>query len=424
MALDCGFYDPVYCTGEVDQPRPRCPTSCVMDSTCIEAAHCEFGACVPDRPPGAPCSRNPDCMDGLSCVDGVCCTTACTGTCEACNLPGTSGTCTPVPAGSDPSGECPGFSCSGYYTGFSGGEDVCYRRQDVSDSTATCNGARMCTTPDTLCSLQPRGPVQIDCDNTCQSPVAGTCTGMVAGSCRDLDDPTDTTSCGMGECMRTVQRCVGGIPRTCTPGTPTVEVCDGLDNDCNGTPDNGAPSGLCPPGPGVASTACTMGMCTITMCMSGRADLDMMFSTGCECMDDTYGNACAALTNLGMMSPGTSTTVSGFIVPDGEQDWFTVAFPLTGRGPSGGNPQIRLTGPTASNFELDFFTDCSTSISCGTGMAAGVGSYAFIDNQSSGATAYSGPHSVAWPTTVVFRVRRVVPAAVCSGAGYQVTISR
>jgi hypothetical protein len=33
--------------------------------------------------------------------------------------------------------------------------------------------------------------------------------------------------------------CIFGVPQTCTPGTPTAEVCDGLDNNCDGTVDAG-----------------------------------------------------------------------------------------------------------------------------------------------------------------------------------------
>jgi hypothetical protein len=46
-------------------------------------------------------------------VDGVCCDTDCTGTCAACNLTGTEGTCTFIPDGTDPFVECPGGHCDG-----------------------------------------------------------------------------------------------------------------------------------------------------------------------------------------------------------------------------------------------------------------------------------------------------------------------
>ena len=425
LARDCGLYDPVYCTGATDQPPPECPTSCLGDLDCIDAAHCEFGFCVPDRPPGSSCSRPQDCQDGLSCVDGVCCTSPCTGTCQACNLAGSLGSCVNIPAGADPSGECPGVTCATYYTGFSGGGDVCYRRQDASDAAATCNGAAMCIDSATLCSAQPPGPVQVDCNDVCQSPVAGTCTGTTPGACTNLDDPADTTTCGTGACARTVQRCTGGTATTCTPGTPTAETCNGADDDCDSRIDEGTSTSLCPSAPFVETYVCSgTGTCAIGSCVSGRHDLNTVYSDGCECLDDAYGNACAALTSLGNMSPGSSMAVNGVIVPDGEEDWFTVNFPNTARGPGEGNPQIRLTGTTASNFVLDFFTSCGSSMSCGSGTGTAVGAFSFVDDQSSGLRAYTGPHSVPWPTTVVFRVRRVITTTSCADASYTVTLSR
>ncbi len=44
---------------------------------------------------GGACVASTDCAAG-SCVDGVCCATSCTGQCEACNLKGKEGTCSPV----------------------------------------------------------------------------------------------------------------------------------------------------------------------------------------------------------------------------------------------------------------------------------------------------------------------------------------
>ena len=61
---------------------------------------------------GVGCGDGNECQSGL-CVDGVCCATACDGTCEACDLAGSEGTCTPHAPGTDPESECGEGSCSG-----------------------------------------------------------------------------------------------------------------------------------------------------------------------------------------------------------------------------------------------------------------------------------------------------------------------
>jgi hypothetical protein len=55
------------------------------------------------------------------------------------------------------------------------------------------------------------------------------------------------TSCGLGQCASTgATSCVGGaVHDSCAPGAPSPEVCDGLDNNCDGTTDNpAAPAGI------------------------------------------------------------------------------------------------------------------------------------------------------------------------------------
>src|SRR5262249_45133367 len=61
----------------------------------------------------------------------------------------------------------------------------------------------------------------------------------------DCDGSVDEgqTTCGVGACQRTVADCAGGMPQTCVPGTPTAEVCDQIDNDCNGLVDEADPDG-------------------------------------------------------------------------------------------------------------------------------------------------------------------------------------
>ena len=66
--------------------------------------------------------------------------------------------------------------------------------------------------------------------------------------CNGLDDNCDQgadeglavpVSCGRGACLRSVIGCVDGTPNACVPGVPQPEVCNGLDDNCDGIVDNG-----------------------------------------------------------------------------------------------------------------------------------------------------------------------------------------
>jgi hypothetical protein len=78
---------------------------CQTDETCDGAGSCLLLD-------GASCQIADDCLSGF-CADGVCCATECAGLCEACNLVGVEGTCTPHPAGADPDSECATGACNG-----------------------------------------------------------------------------------------------------------------------------------------------------------------------------------------------------------------------------------------------------------------------------------------------------------------------
>jgi len=53
----------------------------------------------------------------------------------------------------------------------------------------------------------------------------------------DIDEGFGSVTCGVGACENTVDECWHGMPLACVPGEPGDEVCDGLDNDCDGLTD-------------------------------------------------------------------------------------------------------------------------------------------------------------------------------------------
>lgn len=97
-----------YCADAVSCVSECTAGECPGDSFCAPS-----GACELRRANGSSCAADVDCTSD-SCVDGICCDTGCTGSCMSCVVPGFAGTCTAVPAGSDPDGEC---GQGGYCTG-------------------------------------------------------------------------------------------------------------------------------------------------------------------------------------------------------------------------------------------------------------------------------------------------------------------
>ncbi|MGH2830665.1 MAG: MopE-related protein, partial [Candidatus Binatia bacterium] len=109
-----------------------------------------------------------------------------------------------------------------------------------------------------------------------------------------------STTCGTGQCQNTVQSCVGGVPQTCTPGSPSAEVCDGLDNDCDGVVDDG-----------LGSTTCgTTGQCqtTVQNCVGGvpqsctpgtpSAEICDVIDNDCDGMTDEGCSECIVVNDL------------------------------------------------------------------------------------------------------------------------------
>lgn len=184
---------------------------------------------------GDACTTDDDCAQ-LPCIDGICCENTCDGICDACNLPDSLGTCTPIPDGDDPDAECGPLNCAGYHANWV--DDTCFFGGNVTADQAACGGDSACRSAEVECGLAPLGEPQIVCDELCQTPNTDTCVGTTAGACNNLDQGMET--CGFGGCQVTVPRCVDGVSNECVPDNTasSPEVCNGLDDDCDGLVDD------------------------------------------------------------------------------------------------------------------------------------------------------------------------------------------
>jgi hypothetical protein len=118
------------------------------------------------------------------------------------------------------------------------------------------------------------GVLSVNCPQVC-TPSPEICDGQDNDCNNQIDEGLGDTTCGVGACTRTVQNCVGGEPQTCTPGTPGTETCNGVDDDCDGVVDDGFPSTPCDGADG-------------DLCLEGMTVCD---ASGTTCTDTTGTNA-------------------------------------------------------------------------------------------------------------------------------------
>lgn len=197
--------DPYICASD----GVACSMTCVGDADCVAGAFCQSGQCVGDLGLGATCTANNQCLSGF-CTNGVCCIVAACGTCQACNVGGSLGTCT-LAAG----GPCtPSDTC---FAGICTDTGACFPTGAPRDCEPVECQVGFCQ--NSVCQYRP-----VEGEPTCGE--GGDCFAMACrgGSCQAV--PTnETQSCSGGtECEPNY--CVSGI---CQPDPSRVN-----DSPCAG----------------------------------------------------------------------------------------------------------------------------------------------------------------------------------------------
>ena len=294
------------CRGETGD----CTTSCGSTGIGTCTSTCTWSSCTP---PGEVCNGADDdcdttCDNGFACCQGSesTCTTSCGTTgARTCSSTCAWGSCAPpdeICNGEDD--DCDGVCDDGF---------ACCRGDTGSCSTSCGSaGTRMCSSSCTWGSCSPPDEIcngaDDDCDTICDEGFGccadsiGSCTTSCGSTgsracsstctwgscqapaeiCNGVDDDCDGScdegwTCCVGDSTGCSTSCGSSGSRICNSScawgscTPPPEICNGEDDDCDGVCDDGytccaGDSGSCPTSCGSAGTRTCTGSCTWSSC--------------------------------------------------------------------------------------------------------------------------------------------------------------
>ena len=235
----------------------------------LDAADSDSTACPGGA--GCACASDAEC-GGLACAwsaTGQRCVPPCTGNADC----GTSAACVPFPQG--------GTFCAPTVASFCA---PCSKDSDCNWSTGSgsCNGG-LCSAP---CSSAASCPEGATCAAGWCQPDAAACSCSQWAVATGASGACSVTN-GHGTCSGARVCAAVGVEAVCLAATPSAEVCDNLDNDCDGFVDNGA---LCDDGDVCTADACVGGGCTHTalfacgdgFCATGCGETPAMCPGDCQ----------------------------------------------------------------------------------------------------------------------------------------------
>ncbi|MEM6957834.1 MAG: Dickkopf N-terminal cysteine-rich domain-containing protein [Myxococcota bacterium] len=217
-------------TGGADgecRPLAAAGTDTVPTNLCVGAVGCPGGAgcsceagsglCLNGN--GVACSSNGECLSNR-CVDGFCCNAACGESCDACNVAGAEGTCTPVAAGTRGTPSCPdSLLCGGAVT--------C--PMSCGSDDGLCDTGFYCDSGSCLPKLNNGFACARDAECSSDECVEGVCCNApCVGGCESCLAARQGTGGSTGQCLPVAD---GGA------GDPTCGgnlLCDGTSRSCPG----------------------------------------------------------------------------------------------------------------------------------------------------------------------------------------------
>jgi hypothetical protein len=232
----------------------------------------KFASVLALSPSAASCGSGVDCVSGF-CVDGVCCDAACAGQCEACNVKGLEGKCSPVvgaPVGGraacvDGAGDpCKAQTCDGSLRAtcsYVGSAVSCAPAKcgggNAAVAAAACNGAGACAAP-TSTKCDPYLCVSASCPAACATTadcvagaicIGGKCeTGRHCSADRTQSiGPDGAQACAPNLCDASSGGCIARC--STSDDCPGGSACDTSSGQCAGAAAGATSSGGC----GVAS---------------------------------------------------------------------------------------------------------------------------------------------------------------------------
>jgi hypothetical protein len=334
----------------------KCGSACtgatLTPKTCDGAGNCNAGTptscglyvcastgdiCGGTKGPGSACSGASECDSGF-CADSVCCNRACTGSCEACDVAASPGTCTTLAANASPrasrtaclgstapcAGKCNGASAACFYASSSTPCGSASCNANNYQAVGSCNSSGSCVMPDPQAC--PDGCVATSgCTGTCHAGDVQCSSGGVPQVCSSAGSwQNQTTGCtsaqycasgactskgGNGDPCQSNGQCTSAncSNSTCcaTGQTACSGVCVSLSSNTN--------CGSCGRSCGTGST-CSGGNCYLNngqSCTTGSQCLTGTCSTFYQDIDgDTYGSN-ASIQQCGTTVPAGYANRSG-----------------------------------------------------------------------------------------------------------------